>query len=110
MKVLWFRESILRVWCVRVGHVNETVPTDSVEICVNRFSLAIFLALQVKTKAAIMANPRKFSEKIALHNQKQAEETAAFEQIMREVSDATSKVSFGDIDNFKTPFIVFIII
>lgn len=32
-----------------------------------------------------MANPRKFSEKIALHNQKQAEETAAFEQIMREV-------------------------
>ncbi|KAJ9593535.1 hypothetical protein L9F63_014928, partial [Diploptera punctata] len=45
-----------------------------------------------KTKAAIMANPRKFSEKIALHNQKQAEETAAFEQIMREVSDATSKV------------------
>ena len=26
-----------------------------------------------------MANPRKFSEKIALHNQKQAEETAAFE-------------------------------
>ncbi|XP_077299680.1 CREB-regulated transcription coactivator 1-like isoform X2 [Arctopsyche grandis] len=38
-----------------------------------------------------MANPRKFSEKIALHHQKQAEETAAFEQIMREVSDATSK-------------------
>uniref|UniRef100_A0A3Q3FGK9 Transducer of regulated CREB activity N-terminal domain-containing protein n=1 Tax=Labrus bergylta TaxID=56723 RepID=A0A3Q3FGK9_9LABR len=26
-------------------------------------------------------NPRKFSEKIALHNQKQAEETAAFEEI-----------------------------
>lgn len=40
-----------------------------------------------------MANPRKFSEKIALHTQKQAEETAAFERIMREVSDATSKVS-----------------
>lgn len=40
-----------------------------------------------------MANPRKFSEKIALHNQKQAEETARFEQIMREVSDATNKVS-----------------
>lgn len=39
-----------------------------------------------------MANPRKFSEKIALHTQKQAEETAAFEKIMREVSDAT-KVS-----------------
>lgn len=39
-----------------------------------------------------MANPRKFSEKIALHNQKQAEETAAFEKIMQEVSVATSKV------------------
>lgn len=39
-----------------------------------------------------MANPRKFSEKIALHNQKQLEETAAFEKIMREVSDATQKV------------------
>ncbi|XP_037079462.1 CREB-regulated transcription coactivator 1-like [Pollicipes pollicipes] len=34
-----------------------------------------------------MANPRKFSEKIALHAQKQAEETAAFEQIMREVGN-----------------------
>ncbi|XP_060064072.1 CREB-regulated transcription coactivator 1-like isoform X6 [Ylistrum balloti] len=36
-----------------------------------------------------MANPRKFSEKIALHNQKQAEETAAFEAIIRDVSAAT---------------------
>lgn len=44
-----------------------------------------------------MANPRKFSEKIALHNQKQAEETAAFEKIMREVSDATNvKVCWHD--------------
>ena len=33
------------------------------------------------------SNPRKFSEKIALHNQKQAEETAAFERIMHEVSE-----------------------
>lgn len=47
----------------------------------------------VQTKNQItMANPRKFSEKIALHNQKQLEETAAFEKIMREVSDATQKV------------------
>ncbi|XP_076267748.1 CREB-regulated transcription coactivator isoform X4 [Rhynchophorus ferrugineus] len=36
---------------------------------------------------AIMANPRKFSEKIALHTHRQAEETAAFEKIMKEVSD-----------------------
>ncbi|CAB0034045.1 unnamed protein product, partial [Trichogramma brassicae] len=40
-----------------------------------------------------MANPRKFSEKIALLNQKQAEETARFEAIMREVSDVTSRQS-----------------
>lgn len=50
-----------------------------------------------KCKLAIMANPRKFSEKIALHNQKQAEETAAFEKIMREVSDATNKVGLSPI-------------
>lgn len=36
-----------------------------------------------------MATPRKFSEKIALHNQKQAEETAAFEAIIKEVNSAT---------------------
>lgn len=47
-----------------------------------------------------MANPRKFSEKIALHNQKQAEETAAFEQIMREVMGAT-RTSHGQ-DNMQT--------
>jgi CREB-regulated transcription coactivator 1 len=41
-----------------------------------------------------MANPRKFSEKIALHNQKMQEETAAFEKIMREVNLATTATSF----------------
>lgn len=45
------------------------------------------------------SNPRKFSEKIALHNQKQMEETAAFEKIMREVSNATSKVSVYHLSN-----------
>lgn len=46
-------------------------------------------------------NPRKFSEKIALHNQKQAEETAAFEQIMKEVIGATrvSKMKTFCINN-----------
>ncbi|XP_043516619.1 CREB-regulated transcription coactivator 3-like isoform X2 [Frieseomelitta varia] len=39
-----------------------------------------------------MANPRKFSDKIALHKQKEAQERAAFEAIMREVSDVTSRV------------------
>lgn len=40
-----------------------------------------------------MANPRKFSEKIALHTQKQAEETAAFEQILRDVQAATQNTA-----------------
>ncbi|XP_022244583.1 CREB-regulated transcription coactivator 1-like isoform X2 [Limulus polyphemus] len=35
-----------------------------------------------------MASPRKFSEKIALHNQKQAKETAEFDQVMRDVLGA----------------------
>lgn len=47
-----------------------------------------------------MSSPRKFSEKIALHNQKQAEETAAFEQIMKEVS-IVSRVS--DITDLLVP-------
>ncbi|XP_063894271.1 CREB-regulated transcription coactivator 3 isoform X3 [Helicoverpa armigera] len=50
-----------------------------------------------------MANPRKFSEKIALHHQKQAEETAAFEQIMREVSDATQRVNSSKVARVKPP-------
>lgn len=44
-----------------------------------------------------MTNPRKFSEKIALHNQKQAEETAAFERIMQEVS-VTRVIVSGFVD------------
>lgn len=66
---------------------------------------------------AIMANPRKFSEKIALHTHRQAEETARFEQIMKEVSDATSRVRTGfrgsglgpncDVNNAEPePFVV----
>lgn len=39
-----------------------------------------------------MANPRKFSEKIALLNQKEAEGNAEFERIMREVSEVSAKV------------------
>ncbi|MGH0166484.1 UNVERIFIED_CONTAM: hypothetical protein FKN15_074474 [Acipenser sinensis] len=37
-------------------------------------------------KMATSNNPRKFSEKIALHNQKQAEETAAFDEVMKDLS------------------------
>lgn len=39
-----------------------------------------------------MANPRKFSEKIALLSQKEAEGNAAYEAIIKEVN-ATTKVS-----------------
>jgi len=46
-----------------------------------------------------MANPRKFSEKIALHNKKQAEETAAFEAVLREVSATTQVCLMLSIGN-----------
>lgn len=45
-----------------------------------------------------MANPRKFSEKIALLNQKEAEGNAEFERIMREVSEVSSKVRVQSLD------------
>ena len=50
-----------------------------------------------------MANPRKFSEKIALHNQKQAEETAAFEAIMREVVSVILCIKFKSISGVNSP-------
>ncbi|KAK3754639.1 hypothetical protein QZH41_014929 [Actinostola sp. cb2023] len=39
-----------------------------------------------------MAHPRKFVEKIAIHNQRMAEETRAFEEIMKEVSVLGSSI------------------
>ncbi len=42
-----------------------------------------------------MSNPRKFSDKIALLMQKQAEEAKAFENILREVKPLTTGSSFG---------------
>ena len=36
-----------------------------------------------------MANPRKFSEKIALHRQRQAEEQASYERVLMEVRAVT---------------------
>ncbi|KAM9368393.1 LOW QUALITY PROTEIN: DENN domain-containing protein 4B [Phaethornis superciliosus] len=41
------------------------------------------------------SNPRKFSEKIALQKQRQAEETAAFEEVMMEICSTRSSVSLG---------------
>ncbi|XP_069796668.1 CREB-regulated transcription coactivator 2-like isoform X2 [Narcine bancroftii] len=44
-------------------------------------------------------NPRKFSEKIALHHQKQAEETAAFEEVMMELS--TSRLQAQKVQQLR---------
>ncbi|CAG9862051.1 unnamed protein product [Phyllotreta striolata] len=43
----------------------------------------------------VMANPRKFSEKIALHNHRQAEETAEFEKVMKEVMEVKDEQSIS---------------
>ncbi|XP_026992951.1 CREB-regulated transcription coactivator 3 isoform X1 [Tachysurus fulvidraco] len=45
------------------------------------------------------SNPRKFSEKIALHNQKQAEETRAFEQLMTDLT--VSRVQFQKLQQLR---------
>nr|XP_046189005.1 CREB-regulated transcription coactivator 3 isoform X4 [Oncorhynchus gorbuscha] len=45
------------------------------------------------------SNPRKFSEKIALHNQKQAEETLAFDQLMTDLT--VSRVQFQKIQQLR---------
>eukprot|EP00062_Callorhinchus_milii_P002588 gi/632938898/ref/XP_007906826.1/ PREDICTED: CREB-regulated transcription coactivator 3 [Callorhinchus milii] len=44
-------------------------------------------------------NPRKFSEKIALHTQKQAEETAAFEEVMKDLT--VSRVQFHKLQHLR---------
>uniref|UniRef100_A0A3P9K3N7 CREB regulated transcription coactivator 3 n=1 Tax=Oryzias latipes TaxID=8090 RepID=A0A3P9K3N7_ORYLA len=45
------------------------------------------------------SNPRKFSEKIALHNQKQAEETRAFEQLMTDLT--VSRVQYQKVQQLR---------
>uniref|UniRef100_A0A8D1BUJ3 CREB regulated transcription coactivator 3 n=1 Tax=Sus scrofa TaxID=9823 RepID=A0A8D1BUJ3_PIG len=45
------------------------------------------------------ANPRKFSEKIALHTQRQAEETRAFEQLMTDLT--LSRVQFQKLQQLR---------
>uniref|UniRef100_W5MQC1 CREB regulated transcription coactivator 2 n=1 Tax=Lepisosteus oculatus TaxID=7918 RepID=W5MQC1_LEPOC len=41
------------------------------------------------------SNPRKFSEKIALHTQRQAEETAAFQEVMMDISSTRVSLESG---------------
>uniref|UniRef100_A0A8V5GPI8 Transducer of regulated CREB activity N-terminal domain-containing protein n=1 Tax=Melopsittacus undulatus TaxID=13146 RepID=A0A8V5GPI8_MELUD len=45
--------------------------------------------------AAAGSNPRKFSEKIALQKQRQAEETAAFEEVMMELGSTRVRDVLG---------------
>uniref|UniRef100_A0A4W4HDJ2 Transducer of regulated CREB activity N-terminal domain-containing protein n=1 Tax=Electrophorus electricus TaxID=8005 RepID=A0A4W4HDJ2_ELEEL len=47
--------------------------------------------------ASFTCNPRKFSEKIALHNQRQAEDTAAFQEVMMDIT--STRVSQVDSEN-----------
>uniref|UniRef100_A0A2K6LBT1 CREB regulated transcription coactivator 2 n=1 Tax=Rhinopithecus bieti TaxID=61621 RepID=A0A2K6LBT1_RHIBE len=42
--------------------------------------------------SASASNPRKFSEKIALQKQRQAEETAAFEEVMMDIGSTRDKL------------------
>lgn len=49
------------------------------------------------------SNPRKFSEKIALHTQRQAEETAAFQEVMMDItSTRVSHEGNGEKSRTKT--------
>ena len=43
------------------------------------------------SSSSISSNPRKFSEKIALHKQKEAEEKAEFEKMMKELTGMKQK-------------------
>jgi len=53
------------------------------------FRSRCLLSILCVYQMAVMAAPRKFSDKIALLTQKQMEGTAAFDAILREVSDTT---------------------
>ncbi|KAG8575491.1 hypothetical protein GDO81_009569 [Engystomops pustulosus] len=51
------------------------------------------------SQASSSTNPRKFSEKIALHNQKQAEETRAFDELMTDLT--VSRVQFQKLQQLR---------
>ncbi|KAM4748583.1 CREB-regulated transcription coactivator 3 [Rhinophrynus dorsalis] len=51
------------------------------------------------SSASTSSNPRKFSEKIALHNQKQAEETRAFDELMTDLT--VSRVQFQKLQQLR---------
>ncbi|XP_038624409.1 CREB-regulated transcription coactivator 2 [Tachyglossus aculeatus] len=54
--------------------------------------------------AATAANPRKFSEKIALQRQRQAEETAAFEEVMMDLGSARLQAQKLRLAQGRSPY------
>ncbi|TRY98834.1 hypothetical protein DNTS_023467 [Danionella cerebrum] len=56
-------------------------------------------ASAVPTPNSGASNPRKFSEKIALHTARQAEETAAFQRLMMDLSSSRGSCYGGSLPN-----------
>lgn len=71
---------------------SQSCSVDIYSICVKIVTAEYLVSNSRRPVINMAAAPRKFIEKIALHTQKQAEETAAFEQILR-VSKSRSKTT-----------------
>ena len=98
----FFINTALRRFSFNHGHVDApfVYNDDILFLCDLRFSIEFSFVDRIRNMSA---NPRKFSEKIALQQQKQAEGTAAYEQIMREVTATTRVRSTGLINVFNFP-------
>ena len=63
-------------------------PTSSISATVGAMATMGATAAAASSGAsAISSNPRKFSEKIALHTQKAEEEQSEFDRIMKDLKD-----------------------
>ncbi|TSK34751.1 CREB-regulated transcription coactivator 2 [Bagarius yarrelli] len=51
-----------------------------------------------------VSNPRKFSEKIALHTQRQAEETAAFQEVMMDITSTRIQAQKVRLARTQSPY------
>ena len=60
-------------------------PTSSISGTVSAMSAMGGPAAAATSGSSAISNPRKFSEKIALHNQKADEEKSEFEKIMKDL-------------------------
>ena len=66
--------------------MTSPIPTSNMSATVGAAA-----AMATSGASAIASNPRKFSEKIALHKQKEAEEKAEFEKMMKELTGMKQK-------------------